>query len=113
MLDVEHSRSPVENQRRAVEQAVAAERLEGWQPTEEHIDDLHRLARGELSFGDYLAGYRVRHPPAVQPSTDLTRIFGRAKRYLIPGTTLLRNNFGAATAAMLADLDSSRRQDAC
>ncbi|CAN5761377.1 Fic family protein [soil metagenome] len=95
----------MDRQRHAVDQAVAAERLEGWRPTDEQVADLERLGRDEVSFGEYLATYRVRHPPAVEPSTDLSRIFRRAKPYLIPGTTLLRNNFGATTAAMLADLE--------
>jgi cell filamentation protein len=92
-------------QRHAVEQTIAAERLEGWRPTDEHITDLSRLARHQLTFGDYLAAYRARHPPAVEPSFALGRIFRRAKPYLIPGTNLLRNNFGAADAEMLADLE--------
>ncbi len=92
-------------QRHAIDQTIAAERLEGWRPTEEHIADLARLAAGERSFADYLASYRARHPPAVQPPVDFGRIFRRAKPYLIPGTTLLRNNFGAASPEMLADLE--------
>src|ERR1700712_921905 len=88
-------RRPVEDwQRHAVEQAIAAERLEGWRPTDEHITDLGRLARHQLTFGDYLAAYRARHPPAVEPSFALGRIFRRTKPYLIPGTNLLRNSFG-------------------
>jgi cell filamentation protein len=95
----------VDEQRHAVEQAIAAERLEGWRPTDEHIADLMRLARHELAFGDYLAGYRCRHPPAMQESAAFGGVFRRARPYLIPGTTLLRNNFGAMDAAMLADLE--------
>jgi cell filamentation protein len=91
--------------RHAIDQAIAAERLEGWRPSDEHVADLVRLGRDELGFADYLTGYRARHPPPVEPSTDLGRIFRRAKPYLIPGTTLLRNNFGATTASMLADLE--------
>lgn len=92
-------------QRHAVEQAIAAERLEGWRPSDEHIADLGRLACHRLTFGDYLAGYRARHPAAVEPSPAITRVFRRAKPYLIPGTNLLRNNFGAVDAEMLADLE--------
>ncbi|MET0699377.1 MAG: Fic family protein [Mycobacterium sp.] len=91
--------------RHAVEQAIAAERLEGWRPTDEQVADLGRLARGELPFGQYLAAYRSRHPAPVQPSKGPGRLFRRAKPYLIPGTELLRNNFGATSAAMLADLE--------
>jgi cell filamentation protein len=92
-------------QRHAVEQAIAAERLEGWRPTDEHTADLARLAQRQLGFGEYLAAYRGRYPAAVEPPVDSRRIFRRTKPYLIPGTDLLRNNFGAADAAMLADLE--------
>jgi cell filamentation protein len=105
MLDVDHSRDLVETHRHAVEQAIAAERLEGWRPTDEHVADLARLARGDLPFEQYLAGYRARHPAPVQPSARPGGFFRRAKPYLLPGTELLRNNFGATTAAMLADLE--------
>ena len=92
-------------QHHVVENAIAAERLEGWRPTDEHIADLGRLARRDLAFGDYLAAYRARHPPAVEPPIALGRIFRRTKPYLIPGTGLLRNNFGAVDAEILADLE--------
>ncbi|CAN5676467.1 Fic family protein [soil metagenome] len=92
-------------QRHAVEQTIAAERLEGWRPTDEHIADLGRLARRHLTFGDYLGAYCGRHPPAVEPSAALGRISRRPKPYLIPGKNLLRNNFGAVDAEMLADLE--------
>lgn len=91
--------------RHAVDQAVAAERLEGWRPTDEHRTDLIRLAKDEIAFGEYLATYRRRHPPPVEPSRDLGRIFRRSRPYLMPGTMLLRNNFGAGSATMLADLE--------
>jgi cell filamentation protein len=96
------SQSPVLH---AIEQTVAAERLEGWAPTDEHRADLIRLANDEIVFSDYLTEYRQRHPPPDEPSRELGRIFRRARPYLIPGTTLLRNNFGAQSAAMLADLE--------
>ena len=91
--------------RHAVDQTVAAERLEGWRPTDEHLADLGRLATGELTFGRYLAAYRARYPPAAEPSRDLGRIFRRSRPYLMPGTSLLRNNFGANDPGILADLE--------
>ncbi len=39
----------------AVAQAVAAERLEGWRPTDEHVAALAALARERRAFDDYLA----------------------------------------------------------
>ena len=88
----------------AVAQAIAAERLEGWRPFDEHIAALAELARGDVAFDDYLARFRDRHPP---PRSQRGRRLGLrpAAPYLIPGTTLLRNNFGAVSSEMLADLE--------
>jgi cell filamentation protein len=88
----------------AVAQAIAAERLEGWRPLDEHVAALADLARGDVAFDDYLAKFRDRHPP---PRPQRGRRLGLrpATPYLIPGTTLLRNNFGAVSAEMLADLE--------
>jgi cell filamentation protein len=90
--------------RHAVAQTIAAERLEGWAPTDEQVAALMRLAHDEVSFGDYLAGYRSRYPPSA-PQREPVRILRRNRPYLIPGTVLLRNNFGAHTHAMLTDLE--------
>jgi cell filamentation protein len=87
----------------AVAQAVAAERLEGWRPTDEHVCALTALARDEVSFDDYLAKFRDRYPAQEQPRRR--RLSLRQTPYLIPGTTLLRNNFGTESAEMLADLE--------
>lgn len=89
--------------RRAVDQTVAAQRLEGWRPTDEQLADLGRLAGGELAFGTYLAGYRARHPPDAAPPRR--RLLRRRVPYLIPGTTMLRNNFGVTEPSVLADLE--------
>lgn len=99
--------SPPEPLRRCVEQTVAAEALEGWQPTVEQVDALVALLAGDVTFGDYLAAYRTRYPPGV-PGTLHVRAGRQARRgepYLVPGTTLLLNNFGADTHEMLADLE--------
>ena len=48
--------------RHVIDQTVAAERLEGWRPTDEHIGALIALVCDEVSFGQYLAVYRARHP---------------------------------------------------
>jgi cell filamentation protein len=87
----------------AVAQAVAAERLEGWRPSDEHVTALTALARGDVPFDDYLAKFRDRFPTQERPRRRLS--LRRAPQYLLPGTTLLRNNFGAVSAEMLADLE--------
>jgi cell filamentation protein len=93
-----------ERLRRCVDQTIAAEALEGWRPTSEHVDALVALVNDEVTFGDYLAGYRARYP--AQPTGETApRLRRRGRPYLIPGTTLLRNNFGADTHATLADLE--------
>jgi cell filamentation protein len=87
--------------RHAIDQTIAAERLEGWRPTDEHVDALVRLICEEVSFGDYLASYRVIYPTA----REYRRMFRRNRPYLIPGTSVLRNNFGVDTQSVLADLE--------
>jgi cell filamentation protein len=89
--------------RHGIEQTVAAERLEGWQPTAQHIADLVSLARGELLFGEYLANYLVsEHISAKRPPRH---IFRRNRPYFIPGTTVLRNSFGADSHEVLSRLE--------
>ena len=39
----------------AVAQTLAALRLEGWSPTDEHVGALSRLVQADVSFADYLA----------------------------------------------------------
>jgi cell filamentation protein len=93
-----------ERLRRCVDQTIAAEALEGWRPTAEQVDALVMLLNDEVTFDDYLAEYRACYP--AQPARGAApRMRRRSKPYLIPGTTLLRNNFGAETHAMLADLE--------
>jgi cell filamentation protein len=87
----------------AVAQTVAAERLEGWEPTDEHVHALDALVRGQVSFTEYFATFRGRHPA---PQRVRRRpVLRRPTPYLIPGTTVLRNNFGAQSADILADLE--------
>lgn len=98
-----HDRLP-EPLRRCVDQAIAAEALEGWRPTVEHVEALSALANDEVTFGEYLAAYLRSHPPrSSRPS--VRQMLRRRNPYLIPGTTVLRNNFGADTRATLADLE--------
>ena len=91
--------------RHAIDQSIAAERLEGWQPTDAHVDALMRLLCDEVSFGEYLASYRANHPTVGEQPREPRRIFRRSRPYLIPGTTVLRNNFGASNQDELSDLE--------
>jgi cell filamentation protein len=92
--------------RHAIDQTVATERLEGWRPTDEHIGALVALVCGEVSFGQYLAVYRARYPSdGSAPHRDYRHIFRRSRPYLIPGTTVLRNNFGVDSQEALSDLE--------
>ena len=95
-----------ERLRWVIDQTVAIERLEGWQPTGDHIAALLSLVSDHITFGDYLAAYRVRYPPnplAAHPNRH--RIFRRRRPYLIPGSTVLRNNFGVHEQHVLSDLE--------
>ena len=93
-----------ERLRRCVDQTIAAEALEGWHPTADHIDALIALVNDDVTFDDYLAEYRTCYPPGPTRRAG-RRTYHRRRPYLIPGTTVLRNNFGADTHAMLADLE--------
>jgi cell filamentation protein len=84
-------------------QTVAAERLEGWRPTDEHLEALTALLCGDHGFPAYLSTFLSRPRP---PEPRATRaILRRIPPYLLPGTTVLRNNFGVRTAATLAELE--------
>ncbi len=92
-----------ERLRHCVDQTIAAEALEGWQPTGDQVDALMALVNGDVTFADYLGAYRSRRqdgppPPSVKRSR-------RDPPYLVPGTSLLANNFGAPDHATLADLE--------
>jgi cell filamentation protein len=90
--------------RHCVDQTIAAEALEGWRPTDEHIDALVALVSSEVTFADYLASYRSRYP--VKATQDAHRRNPRrSPPYFVPGTTLLRNNFGADDRDALTDLE--------
>lgn len=92
--------------RHVIDQTVAAERLEGWKPTDEHIEALLALVCDGVPFGEYLASYRARYQSAgPSPRRDYRQALRRRRPYLIPGTTVLRNNFGVTSQAVLADLE--------
>ena len=87
-------------QRHAVVQTIAAEQLEGWQPTDDHIAGLVELLTGAKTFGEYLSPHLTDLGPAVRP-----RIFARRTPYFLPGTSVLRNNFRVCDSATLANLE--------
>lgn len=89
-----------EAERHALAQTIAAERLEGWQPTPDAIAALAGLITGTETYGEYLG----RHLPAPAPPPR-RRVFARRRPYLLPGTSVLRNNFGVLDAAVLAQLE--------
>jgi cell filamentation protein len=86
-----------------VEQTIAAEALEGWQPSSDQIEALVALVNGDATFGEYLHRYRSRRP--VSRATEIPPASRRDPPYLVPGTSLLRNKFGAANHETLADLE--------
>jgi cell filamentation protein len=86
---------------RAVQQTLAAQRIEGWEPQPAHTVELGALASGTLDFGDYLARCRDRYPPA--PARR--RLLRRRAPYLIPGTSVLRNKFGIEHGPDLAAVE--------
>ena len=90
-------------QREAVAQTIAAEALEGWQPTDENTSDLVDLALDRLTFNNYLAKYLVRAWESNGPVRR--KVIARRRPYLIPGTGVLRNNFGLDNPAVLAELE--------
>ncbi|MEV0670432.1 Fic family protein [Mycobacterium sp. NPDC050441] len=86
--------------RHALAQTIAAERLEGWRPTPEQTASLTALLAGAVTYGEYLA----RHLPRPLPPPR-RRVFARRRPYFVPGTTVLRNNFGVQDATLLAQLE--------
>ena len=48
-----------ERLRRCVDQTIAAEALEGWHPTADHIEALIALVNDDVTFDDYLADFRA------------------------------------------------------
>lgn len=87
--------------RHALAQTIAAERLEGWQPADEQISALTELLGGTVTFGEYLAA----HLPRRTPNPRRRPVFARRRPYFIPGTTVLRNNFGITHAPTLAHVE--------
>jgi hypothetical protein len=92
--------------RHAIDQTIAAERFEGWRPTDQQVADLVTLLCAEVSFGGYLAAYRERYLPDEAPQRrDYPPVFRRRRPYLWPGTTVLCNNFGVTNQTALSGLE--------
>ena len=87
--------------RHGIDQTVAAQRLEGWRPTDHHLATLVELLSGERTFADYLAEHCALYPPPV----PRRRTLRRKRPYLIPGTTILLNSFGTDSPQVLAELE--------
>ncbi|MFE3291281.1 Fic family protein [Rhodococcus sp. NPDC059234] len=86
----------------AVEQAVAAERLEGWRPQREEVADLVALARDDLDHGTYLSRHLA---AATALPVARRRRLSLPKPYLVRGTTVLRNSFGLRDATQLRSVE--------
>ncbi|WP_020104031.1 Fic family protein [Mycobacterium sp. 360MFTsu5.1] len=86
----------------AVQQTLAAQRIEGWEPQPAHIVELGALASGAVEFDDYLARCSAQYPPTPEKRR---RFFQRRAPYLIPGTSVLRNNFGIQHGPDLAAVE--------
>lgn len=89
-----------ESGRHALTQTIAAERLEGWQPTAEQIESLTTLLTGTETYGQYLG--RHLPSPAAPPRR---RVLARRRPYFLPGTSVLRNNFGVQDGSLLTHLE--------
>ena len=86
--------------RHALEQTLAAGRLEGWQPGNAEVAALAGLLGGVMTFGEYLA------PHLNQPRARVRRpLLARRRPYFIPGTTVLRNSFGVSDPIILDRLE--------
>ncbi|MBJ8344919.1 Fic family protein [Antrihabitans sp. YC2-6] len=90
-------------QRDALLQTIAAEALEGWSPTAENTSDLVDLLLGRVLYGAYLGKYLGR--ARENHGHRQRKLIARRRPYLIPGTTVLRNNFDIEDAAALQHLE--------
>ena len=101
-----HDQELPDSIRLVIDQTIAAERLEGWAPTDTDVAALAELVSGHTTFDEYLAAYRARYPAGgPSPRRDYRHLLRRRGQYLIPGTALLRNNFGVDSQAALSNLE--------
>ncbi|WP_092808208.1 Fic family protein [Rhodococcus globerulus] len=90
-------------QQHAVRQTVAAERLEGWQPTGDDLTDLDALAVGTFPYEDFIERHRSAASTRAVPRRRLRLALPRP--YLVTGTSVLRNNFGFRDQTQLRDVE--------
>ncbi|MFT4086720.1 MAG: Fic family protein [Gordonia sp. (in: high G+C Gram-positive bacteria)] len=88
-----------------VESAVAAQRLEGWEPAPEDLAALTSLADQQWSMTDYLGYCRRRHRDDDGGGPASASMFARRQPYLIRGTDVLENSLGLRTARVLASAE--------
>lgn len=94
-----------ERQTRAVDQTVAAEGLEGWEPRPDQIADLVAVLLRELTVGSYLVNCRAEADTFRVAVPPRRRLFVRRHPYLVPGTRVLRNNFDYRDGAALRSIE--------
>lgn len=85
-------------QRHALTQTVAAEQLEGWRPTSSTSWVWSDCSRG-CDFR------RIPGPASARTTARTEAPFARRRPYLLPGTTVLRNQFGVSDGGALARLE--------
>ncbi len=82
----------------ALRAAIAAEKLEGWQPTADEIEVLESFAHSRLTMTDYLAWTRRQY---VDESEVVSPVFARRRPYYQRGSDVLANSLGLTTHAAL------------
>ncbi|EME17508.1 Fic/DOC family protein [Rhodococcus triatomae] len=87
----------------AVDQVVAAERLEGWAPDRADVAALLALACGDLTPDDHIRNAVTR--VSSRPARSRRQWWVRPRPYLIRGTSVLRNRFDLVDADQLRDVE--------
>ncbi|MFD1813946.1 Fic family protein [Rhodococcus gannanensis] len=87
----------------AVDQVVAAERLEGWTPERTDVEALLSLAGGELTPDAHIRNTLAR--VTTREVWTRSRWWVRPRPYLVRGTSVLRNRFDLRDADQLRDVE--------
>lgn len=90
--------------RTALEQVLAAERLEGWDPSDEQIAELEAVLVGTLSRREYFEQELARAVGLSSPIPPRIR-WRRSAPYVYRGTSVLENNFDVRDPAALQSLE--------
>ncbi|MGC0363942.1 cell filamentation protein [Rhodococcus sp. 27YEA15] len=88
----------------ALEHVLAAERLEGWQPSDQQIDELGAVLGGTLSRREYFEQELAR-ALAMSTRPRARTWWRRAAPYVYRGTSVLENSFGLRDPAALQSLE--------